>query len=75
MKENRQPLTVRLLPADKAALVAGAVSVGLDPGTAARQVIEIFVRRLKVDDDYLGALKELQVALKPRVRVPAERGP
>ncbi len=77
MSENRVPITLRLSPADKAVFSDAATAAGLEPGTAARQIIEIVTRRIRAGSDYIDALQILNSALaaKPVVRVPAGSAP
>lgn len=63
---NRVPLTVRLRPDDKTLFVEAAEKCGLEPGIAARQVLELMVKRLRDDDDFLEALLDMRSALRDR---------
>ena len=60
----RQPITVRLKAEDKAVFARGAEECGLEPGTAARQLIELVVQRMKTQGDYVDALQIVKNALK-----------
>ena len=59
---NRVVLTVRMRPEHKNTFAAAAENSGLEPGTAARQVLELFAGRLKQDGDFLQALLEMKQA-------------
>lgn len=67
----REPITVRLSPEDKALFCAAATDIGLEPGTAARQFIELVCKRLRAGADLLDVLSYLKA--KPIIRVPAEK--
>mgnify|MGYP006908377115 CR=1 FL=1 len=60
----RQPITVRLKPEDKEIFARGAEECGLEPGTAARQLIELVIQRMKAQGDYVDALQIVKNALK-----------
>ena len=59
---NRQPLTVRLDPESKKLFSEEAEKCGLEPGVAARQILELYVQRLRDGDDWIDALHELKSA-------------
>ena len=59
---NRVVLTVRMRPDAKDVFAQAAENSGLEPGTAARQVLELFAGRLKTDGDFLQALLEMKAA-------------
>ena len=63
---NREPLTVRLDPESKRLFSAEAEKCGLEPGVAARQILELYVQRLRSGGDYIQALAEIAAALKGR---------
>lgn len=65
----RHPVTVRLDKEDKETFFEAAEGVGLEPGTAARQLVELVCQRLRAGSDLLDVLKLLKQ--KPVVRVPA----
>ena len=67
----RYPITVRLDGDDKETFCAAAESVGLEPGTAARQLIELICKRMRSGEDLLDVLQHLKN--KPVVRVQAGR--
>ena len=60
----RQPITVRLKPEDKEIFARAAEECGLEPGTAARQLIELVIQRMKAQGDYVDALQIVKNALK-----------
>lgn len=63
---NRVALTVRMRPDDKAVFVQAAGKSGLEPGIAARTLLELMAKRLREDDDFLEALLEIKQAWKNR---------
>ncbi len=71
MSENRVPVTVRLSPEDKEFFRRATEDAGVEPGTAARQIIELVIRRMRAGADYIDTLQIVKNALKPVVRVPA----
>jgi hypothetical protein len=60
----RQPITVRLKAEDKALFAKGAEECGLEPGTAARQLIELVIQRMRTEGDYVDALQIVKNALR-----------
>lgn len=72
---ERVPVTVRLSPADKALLDARSAEAGLESGTAARQLVELALKRMAAGADYIDTLQIVKNALKPVVRVQAGRAP
>lgn len=67
MSQIRQPISVRLRPEDKAVFADGAEACGLEPGTAARQIIELVVRWMRqTGGDYVDALQLVKSALALR---------
>lgn len=60
---NRVPFTVRLRPDDKAIFAEVVEASGLEAGIAARQVLELMIKRLREEGDYLKALTEMRDAL------------
>ena len=64
----RAPFTVRLRAADRIVLAHAAEQSGLEAATAARQVLELMIKRLRTDGDYLTALCEMRDALDPVLR-------
>jgi hypothetical protein len=64
MADIRVPITVRLKEEDKALFAKGAEECGLEPGTAARQLIELVIQRMKTRGDYVDALQIVKNALK-----------
>lgn len=64
MSEIRQPITVRLKAEDKEIFARGAEECGLEPGTAARQLIELVIQRMRTQGDYVDALQIVKNALK-----------
>ena len=61
---ERVPITVRLTEEDKALFARGAEECGLEPGTAARQLVELVIQRMKREGDYVDALQIVKNALK-----------
>lgn len=66
MADLRVPLTVRLKPEDRDLLVSAAEECGLEGGTAARQVVEAVIKRLRTDGDFLTALLTVRSALESK---------
>lgn len=64
MADIRSPITVRLKEEDKALFSKYAEECGLEPGTAARQLIELVIQRMKTQGDYVDALHIVKNALK-----------
>ncbi len=64
---NREPLTVRLDPESKKLFSTEAEKCGLEAGVAARQILELYVQRLRESGDYIQTLSDFAQALKPRV--------
>ncbi len=62
---NRQPLTVRLDPESKKLFSEEAEKCGLEPGVAARQILELYVQRLRESGDYIQTLADFSHAMKP----------
>lgn len=63
---NREPLTIRLRPDDKATFVAAAARSGIEPGIAARTIMEMVIRRMKDGQTFFQAVGELERALEER---------
>lgn len=63
---NRQPLTVRLDPESKKLFSEEAEKCGLEPGVAARQILELYVQRLRESGDYIQTLSDFSQALKTK---------
>ncbi|MEZ6028763.1 MAG: hypothetical protein R3C46_03335 [Hyphomonadaceae bacterium] len=63
---NRQPLTVRLDPESKKLFSEEAEKCGLEPGVAARQILELYVQRLRESGDYIQTLADFSQAMKSR---------
>ena len=63
---NRQPLTVRLDPESKRLFSEEAEKCGLEPGVAARQILELYVQRLRESGDYIQTLADLSQAMKSK---------
>ncbi len=63
---NRQPITVRLKPEDKEFFVQVTEESGLEPGIAARTILELMIKHLRDDRNFFEALGDLQRALKER---------
>ncbi len=67
---HRLPIHVRLKPEDKATFERGANAVGLEAGTACRQIIELVVNHMRETGcDYLDALQIVKNALKVKAPV------
>jgi|GEM_PF-1314228 len=63
---NRQPLTVRLDPESKRLFSEEAEKCGLEPGVAARQILELYVQRLRESGDYIQTLADFSSAMKSK---------
>jgi hypothetical protein len=63
---NRQPLTVRLDPESKRLFSEEAEKCGLEPGVAARQILELYVQRLRESGDYIQTLADFSQAMKSK---------
>lgn len=63
---NRQPITVRLDPESKRLFSEQAERCGLEPGVAARQILELYVQRLREGGDYIQTLADFSAALRQR---------
>ena len=63
---NRQPLTVRLDPESKKLFSEEAEKCGLEPGVAARQILDLYVQRLRESGDYIQTLADFSQAMKPK---------
>lgn len=63
---NRQPLTVRLDPESKKLFSEEAEKCGLEPGVAARQILELYVQRLRESGDYIQTLADFSHAMKSK---------
>jgi len=63
---NRQPLTVRLDPESKKLFAEEAEKCGLEAGVAARQILELYVQRLRESGDYIQTLSDFSQALKTK---------
>lgn len=61
---NKQPLTVRLDPDSKRVFAEEAERCGLEPGVAARQILELYVQRLRESGDYIQTLADFSAALR-----------
>jgi hypothetical protein len=61
---NRQPLTVRLDPETKRLFSEQAEKCGLEAGVAARQILELYVQRLRESGDYIQTLSDFSQALR-----------
>ena len=61
---NRQPLTVRLDPDSKKLFSEEAEKCGLEAGVAARQILELYVQRLRESGDYIQTLADFSSALR-----------
>ena len=58
---NRQPITVRLKPEDKEFFVQVTEESGLEPGIAARTILELMIKHLR-DDPKLNKLPVMIVS-------------
>ena len=63
---NRQPLTVRLDPESKKLFAEEAEKCGLEAGVAARQILALYVARLRESRDYIQTLADFSAALKTK---------
>jgi hypothetical protein len=61
--DTRVQLTVRLKREDHTIFVQAAEECGLEGGTAARQLVEMMIKRLRQDKNFLAALIRVQSAL------------
>ncbi|MEJ0061500.1 MAG: hypothetical protein WDM79_18915 [Terricaulis sp.] len=61
--DTRIQLTVRLKREDHSIFVQAAEECGLEGGTAARQLVEMMIKRLRHDNNLLAALVRVQGAL------------
>ena len=61
---GRAAMTVRLDPESKKLLEAQAEEVGLDPGAAARMILETYIQKLRTGVDYVEAMAAFRTALK-----------
>ena len=62
---ERVPITVRLTEEDKVLFSRLAEECGLEAGTAARQLIELVIQRMRrTESDYVDALQIVKNALK-----------
>jgi hypothetical protein len=57
---------VRLKPEDKEFFVQVTEESGLEPGIAARTILELMIKHLRDDRNFFEALGDLQRALKER---------
>lgn len=64
-QDIRQPVTVRLKPEAKALWSKHCAKAGLEPGTAARVIIELMVEYMRSGPDFIDALYALKNTLKP----------
>lgn len=63
MHAARQPISIRLRPEDKAFFSECAEQAGLEPSVAARQLLELFIRAMRAEGDFIGTLSKLNRAL------------
>ncbi len=61
---SRVQLTVRLNADDKAFFAEEATRCGLEPGVAARQILELYVQRMRDGGDFIDALHALKCAMR-----------
>ena len=71
---NRQPLTVRLDPESKKLFAEEAEKCGLEAGVAARQILELYVQRLRESGDYIQTLADFLSRLEARWRHEVRHG-
>lgn len=69
----RHQVTIRLDLRDKQTFFEAAEAVGLEPGTAARSVLELICQRMRAGSDLLDVMQLLKQ--KPVVRVQAGKSP
>jgi hypothetical protein len=69
---KRVPLTIRLNAEDKEVFVAAAQSSGFEPAIAARHVIELLIRGLKENEDFLEMLMCIKNAVKAPTKSPSD---
>lgn len=65
---QRVQLSVRLKSEDKDFFAAEAEACGLEPSIAARQIIELVIRRMREGGDFVDALHLLKTAMKQQAR-------
>lgn len=76
MSELRALLGIRLIPDERTFFIAKADDAGLEGGTAARQLVELAIKYMRVTGaDYIDTLQIVKAALKPVVRVQAGKAP
>jgi hypothetical protein len=63
---NKVPLTIRLRPEDKETFVKASEEAGLEPSVAARQLMDLVIRRLREDDDLMRAMLDVRNGLQNR---------
>lgn len=61
---SRVQMTVRLKSDDKDFFASMAEDCGLDASVAARQILELFVQRMRTGADYVDALHEVKSVLR-----------
>ena len=61
---SRVQMTVRLRSDDKDFFARMAEDSGLDASVAARQILELFVQRMRTGADYVDALHEVKTVLR-----------
>ena len=64
--QSRVQLTVRLNASDKDYFADQASRCGLEPGVAARQILELYVQRMRNGGDFIDALHDLKCAMRGR---------
>ena len=62
--EQRKQFSVRLKADDCDLLSTESQAAGLEPAVAARQILELFIQRLREGEDYVGVLHAMNQAMK-----------
>lgn len=76
--ERRVGFGIRLKSADKADWAKACEADGVDASVAARQVIELLLKRLRGGESYVSLIARMDASLqtlKPVVRIQAGRAP
>ena len=71
--DNRLAFTIRVKPADKAAIVDASKAMGVEAGIVGRMIMEAVAARLRNGDDLFDVIAVVRT--KPVVRVPARSAP
>jgi len=63
-EQKRLPVVLRLTPDDKALWERACSDDGIESGIAARQVVELMIKRIRGGDGFIEALAIIKAALK-----------